>query len=266
MSDVLEDTGAEVGMAEQAVAELGGEAGEESSFFQYGEGDTGLTFKTQDDLKAHLDKSINFESDYTKKSQAREAEYRQKMQEIEQRDAELKKSREDWEKNEKAKYDKYNEILSTRPSVAKMLADAVDKPVTPNEVHQRAQSYTDEKYKGLEERLDAYDREKEESKLESERDKIYSELEQTYPDIRDVSAKALAKLDGNDMRQLIELVYKADKYDPQGIREEVEHDIAKKSSAKMMPSGGGPPAPKKGSTDLKTAHAEALEEYAGITT
>lgn len=264
MSDVVEQVDAEVSMADQAVAELGGDSGE-SSFFDYGDGDNKLTFKTPDELKAHLDKSINFERDYTKKSQARESEYRQRQAEIEKMKADFQKEREEWEKSTKSKYDKYEEVLKTRPAVAKQLAQLAERPVSPDEIYERSTGYVDEKSSALEERLKALESRLEEERLEKERDGIYSELEKNYPDIRDVTSKTLSDLDGNDMRSLIEMVYKASKYDPTAIREQVEQDIARKGQAKMVPSGSGPPATKKGSTDIKGAHKEALE-WAGVET
>jgi len=266
MSDLMEQAGPEVSVADQAVAELGGDAGEEQSpFFEFGDGDKKLAFKTPDELKEHLSKSINFESDYTKKSQQREAEYRKKMEEIQRKDEEFRKQQEEWEKSTKSKYDKYEEVLKTRPAVAKELARLAETPVTPNEIYDRSRSYADEKTSELEQKLQALIEEREAEKLERQRDSVYAELEKDYPDIREVSTKALSELDGNDMRQLVEMVYKASKYNPQEIREAVEQDIARKSGAKMVPGGGGPPPASKGSTDPREAHAQAMREYAGIT-
>jgi hypothetical protein len=253
MADV-DKAAAEAALGEP-VEDVGGEA--EAPFYEYGDGESKLSFKTADELKAHLDKSTNWDKDYTKKSQANAELKRQ----LEQQRSEFEKSKSEWEQNEKSKYDRYQEALSKRPAIAEQLAKMVDQPVTPDESFQRAQGYADTRYKELEERLASFEAAQEQERLEREREAIYADLEKEYPDFnRDKVNDALQNLDGNDLKSLIMMVHKSANYNPVEMQEKVEQNIAKKQGVGMMPTGAGVPAPKnKGSTDPKIAREEAME-------
>jgi len=255
MSD-LDQAGGEV-VIDQTAPEVGGT--DEAAFFEYGEGDNALSFKDQDALKAHLDKSINFERDYTRKSQQRESEYRTKMDDYTRQKQEFDKAKSDWETGEKAKYDQYSEAMKRRPAIAQELARLANKPVTPDEQYTRNKNYADEQNKALMERLDAIDSRYEQEQLEKQTDGIYAELESQYPDFnRDSVKEALGALDGNDTRGLIEMMWKAGQYDPAGVQAKVEENIAKKAGSGMLKTGGGsPPQKQSGSTDPKIAREEA---------
>lgn len=243
---------------DQAIAEVGGE----EAFHSY-TGDDGKvqSWKTPDELNDFIKKSGMFQKDYTQKSQKREDEYRKRMQEVEKREAEYKKQREDWEKNEKAKYDRYNQVLSTRPSIQKILANAVNKPTSPDEIFERSQSYANEKATALEQRIAKIEQMNQEAMLEKERDAKFAELEQEIPGFdRNVVTQALQELDAGDMKSLIAMVYKSSKYNPVELQQEVEEKIAAKAGAKMTPGGGGPPKKSKGSSDPKEAKEEAYRD------
>jgi hypothetical protein len=259
MSDV--DQAVEEVFTDDPSMEVEGTGEEQSPFFEYGEGDSALKFTTPDELKAHLDKSINFERDYTRKSQERESTYKQRMEEVEKQRKEFETQREKWEKEEKAKYDKYNEALQRRPSIARELERLATKPITPDEVFQRSQGYADEKATALEERLAQIESRYEQEQMERQTEAIYAELEGQYPDFnRDAVKEALSGLDGNDTRGLIETLWKASQYNPAAMQEKVEQNIAKKAGSGMLPSGGGsPPAKTKGSTDPRQVREAAIE-------
>jgi len=244
---------------DQALAEVGGD-----SFHTY-TGDDGKvqSWKTPDELNSFIKKSGMFQADYTRKSQTREAEYRKRMEELDKKEAEWKKQREAWEKTEKAKYDRYNEALSKRPQIAAQLARMVDQPTSPDEIFTRSQSYADQKYSTLEQRLSQFEQKLEEERLEKERDMKFAELETEIPDFdRNVVTEALQTLDAGDMKSLMAMIWKANQYNPAAMQEKVEQNIARKKGAGMVPSGGGPPPKNSGSTNPRTAREEAMEEYA----
>lgn len=256
MADVDQTGGAVV---DQATPEVGGDA-----FHTYtGEDGSVQSWKTPDELNQFIKKSGMFQADYTRKSQQREAEYRKRMQELDKRDAEWKKQREDWEKNEKAKYDRYNEALSKRPHIAQQLARLVDQPTSPDEMFDRTKSYADQRYSTLEQELNSIKSQLEEERLEKERDKYFAELEDEIPGFdRSSVMEALQTMDAGDMKSLMATIWKANQYDPVGMQQKVEQNIAKKRGAGMVPSGGGPPPKNKGPQGIKKAHEEALREYA----
>lgn len=251
---------AAVEVTDQTTEEVGGDAG-----FHSFTGEDGKTtsWKTPDELNEFIKKSGMFQADYTRKSQMREAEHRKRMEELDARDAEFKKSREEWEKNEKARYDRYNDVLSTRPDIQRMLADAVNKPPTPDVAFERAQNYTDNKSTELEERIAKIEQMNEEANLERERDLAFTELEKEIDGFdRNVVLENLQTLDASDPKSLMAMIYKASKYNPVELQQEVEEKIAAKKGAKMVPAGGGPPAKSKGSGDPREAREEAMAEYA----
>jgi len=244
----------------QALAEVGGE--EATPFHSYtGEDGTEQKWKSPDELNEFIKKSGMFQKDYTQKSQKREQEYRQRMAEVQKEREEFKKQREDWEKNEKAKYDRYNQVLSTRPNIQRMLADAVNKPTSPDEIFERSQSYADQKYQTLEQKIAALEQEREEERLSKERDAKFEELEKEIPGFdRNVVTESLQQLDAGDMKSLMAMIYKSSKYNPVEMQQDVEEMIAAKSGAKMVPGGGGPAPKSRGSTDPKSAREEAMAD------
>lgn len=248
-------------VVDQGSESVGGEA-----FHTY-TGDDGnvQSWKTPEELNQFIKKSGMFQADYTRKSQTREAEYRKRMQELDKREQEWKKQREDWEKNEKSKYDRYNEALSKRPHIAQQLARLVDQPTSPDEIFQRSQSYADQRYSSLEEKLKSVEQRLEEERLEKERDKCFAELEEELPGFdRSEVMEALQTMDAGDMKSLMATIWKANKYNPVEMQEKVEQNIAKKKGAKMVPAGGGPASKGKGPVGIKKAAEEALRDYAGV--
>jgi hypothetical protein len=225
-----------------------------------GEDGNTQSWKNADDLNQWIKQSGMFQADYTRKSQAREAEYRQKMADLDRERSEFTRQRDEWEQGDKAKYDRWNEAFSKRPQIAQQIGKLVDQPSSPEETFLRGQEYTDSKSAEMVRRLDALEAERAEEKLERERDAIYGELEKEIPDFdRDRLSSALGKLDGNDMKALMTMVWKADNYNPQEMQEKVEQNIAKKQGVGMLPAGGGPPKQSKGSIDPKKAREEAQE-------
>ena len=258
MADLDQSAGA---VRDQAMAEVGGEA---EAFHSYtGEDGNVQSWKTPDELNDFIKKSGMFQSDYTRKSQTREAEYRKRMEEVEKKEKEWLKQKEAWEKNEKSKYDRYNEALSRRPHIAQQLARLVDQPTSPDEIFDRSRSYADERYSNLEQELKSIKQRFEEEQLEKERDKYFVELEEELPGFkRDEVMEALQTMDAGDMKSLMATIWKANKYNPVEMQEQVEQTIVKNKGAKMAP-GGGQPLPKNtGSIDPKQAREEAMREYA----
>ena len=249
----IDTTGGEV-LADETSIDVGGD----DAFHSY-TGDDGKTqsWKTPDELNGFLKQSGMFQSDYTKKTQSLADERRKFAEE----QSAFKKSQEDWTKGDKAKYDRYNEVLSTRPQIQRMLADAVNKPAGPDEIFERSQSYADEKSTALEQRIAAIERQGEEAKLEQQRDQAFSELETEIPGFdRNTVMNALKTLDAGDPKSLMAMIFKAQKYNPVELQQQVEQKIAAKAGAKMVPGGGGPAPKSKGSTDPRRAKEEAMQE------
>ena len=242
----------------QAMAEVGGE----EAFHSYtGEDGSVQKWKSPDELNEFIKKSGMFQKDYTRKSQKREEEYRKNMEQVQREKDEFKKQREDWEKNEKAKYDRYNQVLSTRPNIQRMLADAVNKPTSPDEIFERSQSYANQKASALEQRIAKIEQMNQEAVLAQERDAKFAELETEIPGFdRNVVTDALQNLDAGDMKSLMAMIYKSSKYNPVEMQQDVEERIAAKAGAKMVPGGGGPAPKSRGSSDPKQAREEAIAD------
>ena len=242
---------------DEAAAEVGATDG---GFHSYtGEDGNTTSWKNPDELNQWIKKSGMFEADYTRKSQARETEYRDNMAKVEKDRADFDKQRTDWEKNEKAKYDRYNEALQKRPAIAQQLQRLVNTPASPDEAFQRSQGYADQKYDEIAKRLDAFDEDKKQAELEKQTEAIYDELGKQYQGFdRETVKAALNSLDGNDPRALIDMIWRSSQYDPAGMQERVEQNIAKKAGSGMLPTGGGsPPVKKSGSNDPKAVNEEA---------
>jgi len=242
----------------QAMAEVGGE----EAFHSYtGEDGSVQKWKSPDELNEFIKKSGMFQKDYTRKSQKREEEYRKNMEQVQREKDEFKKQREDWEKNEKAKYDRYNQVLSTRPNIQRMLADAVNKPTSPDEIFERSQSYANQKASALEQRIAKIEQMNQEAVLAQERDAKFAELETEIPGFdRNVVTDALQNLDAGDMKSLMAMIYRSSKYNPVEMQQDVEERIAAKAGAKMVPGGGGPAPKSRGSSDPKQAREEAIAD------
>lgn len=256
MADI-DETAGEVPMDETPI-----EVGGDEAFHSF-TGDDGKTqsWKTADELNGFLKKSGMFQSDYTKKTQGLAEERRKFAQDQEA----FKKSQGEWETGDKAKYDRYSSVLSSRPDIQRMLADAVNKPPTPDVAYERAQNYTDEKSTSLEQRIAAIESQGEEAKLEQARDAAFGELETEIPGFdRNTVMESLKTLDASDPKSLMAMIWKAKNYNPVEMQQDAEQKIAAKAGASMLPSGGGPAKKSKGSADPKTAREEAMKEM-GIT-
>jgi len=245
---------------QQSVEEIATEVAE-STFYSWGEGKDKLDFKTPEDLGKYLKESGLRQQDYTRKSQARENEYKTRM-------SELEKQREDFNRQfdlfreQKSKYDKWEEGLKRRPQIASQIERLVNTPANPNEIFERSQSYADEKYSALEKKLQELEADRERERLERERDGIYSKMSERYEGFDpEVVNKALDTLDTGNLEPLIEMVYRSQMYNPAEIQQKVEANLANKKAARLMPSGGGGSPPKsEGSTDPKTAREEAMRD------
>jgi len=251
MGDI--DTTAGEVLTDETPIDVGGD----DAFHSY-TGDDGKTqsWKTADELNGFIKQSGMFQSDYTRKTQGLADERRKFADE----QAAFKKSQGEWESGDKAKYDKYSEVLGSRPDIQRMLADAVNKPPTPDVAYERAQNYTDQKSTSLEQRIAAIEQQGQEAKLEQARDAAFGELETEIPGFdRNTVMEALKTLDANDPKSLMAMIYKSSKYNPVELQQKAEEKIAAKAGAKMVPSGGGPTTKSKGSSDPRKAREEAME-------
>jgi len=220
-----------------------------------------MDFKTRDDLNKYLKESSMRQQDYTRKSQQRESEHKQ-------RQAQADKEREDFNRQfdvfreQKSKYDKWEEGLKRRPQVAQQIERLINTPSNPNEVFERSQSYADEKYSTLEKKMEGLIQERERERLERERDSIYQRLGERYEGFDpSVVNEHLDKLEPGNLETLIETVWKSSQYNPVEMQAKIEGNLRNKQKAKLMPSGSGGSAPKNtGSTNPKEAREEAMRD------
>jgi DNA repair exonuclease SbcCD ATPase subunit len=221
---------------EVSADETGGEV--ESYFHEYTSDDGQVQrFKDANELNDFIKKGTLLNRDYTQKSQKREAEYRERMQKMED---DFKKREEEFGKT-REKYDRYDQVLKTRPQIAQQLDRLVNTPASANEIVQRSQGYADEKYNELAEQLNEVNDWRREQELERQRDAAYEELAKRYPDFdKEAVSQAVAAIDGDDLPGLLEMVYKSSKYNPTELRQEIQEDMQAKEAARMMRSGGAP--------------------------
>jgi hypothetical protein len=223
-----------------------------------------MEWKSPDELRNYLKESSLRQSDYTRKTQGL-AEERKKWEADRQAQADdFKKQLEEFQKV-KGKYDTYAEAFKRRPMLAKQIDQMVNQPVGANEVFTRSQSYADEKFQSLEQRLEAFEKAREEEKLQAERDRIMEGIKKEYPGLDDAKFnQALEGLDGQNLEPLMKMIARASMYDPVKAQAAAEELLQEKQQAKLAGGGGGPTPKSTGSTNIEEVHQQAMKEL-GIT-
>lgn len=257
MSDELA-VAADQAMSEESVQD------QPESFLDVDFGDEQVSFKDRDEAINYIKESGMRNRDYTQKTQTlaeQRREFERAQREHEKRVEEETRRIEELKK----RYDRYEEAFRKRPQIARQLEQLVSRPASPDELFERTQGYADEKYKTLEEKLNALEAERERERLERQRDDIYARLGERYKDFdKEAVSQVLSGLEDGNLEQLLEMAFKASRYGAGPSEEVVAEKLKRKQGAKIAAGGGGPPPKSKGSTDPKDAYEEALEEYVGL--
>jgi hypothetical protein len=220
------------------------------------------TFGTRADLEKAWKDSYMRTSDYTRKTQ-----------EVSRQRAEHEKALKDFAEQQKVfaknkmKYDEWDQLLKSRPQVARQLMQMGQSPAAPGEVYERAQSYADEKYKALEDKLTAFEQEREKERFQRELDGAMTTLSGEYPDFdRDAVMNLLGEVSNGDTATLLKHLYFAHKGTKSPIEAEkrVVEGIERKRQAGIMPSSKvSPPSNGRAPKTIKEARLKALAELGG---
>lgn len=250
---------------DQAMADSGLDVGTEQpqqeSFFEldFEDGEK-VAFKSKDELAKWAKESALRQKDYTKKTQSVAEQRRQFEAQQSEHKTRVEKELEAV-KQLKEKYDRYEAAFKKRPQILQQLDRMVSQPASPDEIFQRSQGYADEKYKTLESELESLKAERQREQLERQRDDVYSRLGQRYPDFdKEQVNEVLSQLEENNLEPLLELAYKASRFNPEGAEAKVLEKLQRKQGAKISAGGGVPPAKSSGSADPDQAYMEAMQD------
>lgn len=216
-------------------------------------------YATRDDLSKAYKESYLRQSDYTRKSQ----EVAKQRQEHEKASKEFQEQQKAFLQT-KQKYDKWDEMLKSRPQVARQLMQLGQAPAAPGEVFERAQSYADEKYKALEEKLSAIEKEREAERFQRELDGAMTNLSGEFKDFdRDAVTGLLNEVSNGDTSTLLRHLYFAHKGSQRPVEAEkkVLDGIEKKRQAGILPSSkASPPSNGKAPKSIREAKEKMLAE------
>lgn len=250
--------------ADQAMQDSSVADEQPTSFFDYGDGDDKVSFANRDEVTSYIDKRGMQESDYTKKTQTL-AEDRRRF--LSEQDEYRRRSAQEDEVTKKLRerYEKHDAAMKRRPNIAKQLDALASQPANPDEVYQRSTGYVDEKYAGLEKRLDAYDEARQREQLEHQRDEVYTRLQGKYPEFdKEAVNKVLDTLEEGNLEPLLDIAFRASRYaQVPGMEERVAEKLQRKQAAKLPTGGGVPKPPSPTSLDPKAAYDAAMSEYVG---
>jgi hypothetical protein len=263
MSDVNEAVSIEEA-TDQALESVQDQPIEQTSFLDldFDDGEK-LSFKDADEAKQWAKDATLRHRDYTQKTQSLAEQRRQWEQE--RREAQERQDREMKAFEQlKSRYDRYEEAFKKRPQILQQLERMASQPANPDEIVERSQGYADEKYEALKSELDELKAEREREALERQRDEIYADLGSKYPDFnKDAVNRVLDELEEGNLKPLLDIAYRASRFNPEGVEEAVKEKLQRKQPAAVLAGGGEPPPPKTGSTNLDKAYEQALEAFAG---
>lgn len=219
-------------------------------------------YATKDDLAKAYKDSYMRTSDYTRKTQ-----------EVARIRAEHEKAVKDFQEQQKlfmktkAQYDEWDRLLKSRPQVARQLAQLGQSPAAPGEVYERAQSYADEKYKALEEKLASIEQEREKERFQRELDGAMQNLSGEFQDFdRDAVMGLLGEVSNGDTSTLLRHLYFASKgqKSPVEAQKKVLEGIERKRQAGIIPSSKvAPPSNGRAPKTIKEARLQALANLEG---
>ena len=219
-------------------------------------------FKSKDELAKAWRESYLRRSDYDRKNNER-------SQATKQFDEERKKFQEEQKAflESRKRYDKWDEMLKTRPDVQTQLERLAGAPATPDAVFDRARGYVDENTQKLQERLDTLEKQLEKERTDKELQNTFAAMKQKYSDFDEGPImERLEYLQDGKTEPLVDLLYWAVKGQmaPAQVEEKITENLAKKSAGRMVPAGGAtvrsPPREFKTTDEAKEA---AYAEYVG---
>lgn len=220
-------------------------------------------YATKDDLAKAYKESFFRQSDYTRKAQ-----------EVAKQRQEHEKAVKDFEEQQKmfaqtkAKYDQWDNILKSRPQVAQQLMRMGQMPAAPGEVFERAQGYTDEKYKALEDKLAAIEKEREAERFQRELDSNMDKLSGEFKDFdRETVMHLLNEVSSGDTATLLRHLYFASKgsQPPVEVEKKVLDGIERKRQAGIVPSSKAtPPSNTKPAKSIREAKERMLAELGEV--
>ena len=201
-------------------------------------------------------------------SYMRTSDYHQKTREVARQRAEHERATKEFEENQKtflktkSRYDEWDQLLKARPQVARQLMQMGQAPAGPGEVYERAQGYADEKYKALEEKLEAIQKEREQERFQQELRGHIDTLKSEFADFdEDAVMNLLGEVSNGDTASLLRQLHFAHKGSKNPIEAEkkVLEGIERKRQAGIMPSSrASPPSNVKAPKTIKEARAQAL--------
>jgi hypothetical protein len=202
---------------------------DEAPFFEFGDGDEKQVFKTKEDLAREWKNSYLRRSDYDRKNQARESEYKKRMAELDARDKELQ---------ERAKeYERYSKLIKQRPDVYNDLKQKLSRP-NPGAVYDRSKEYTDSVLEQHKKEVQELKEWKEQQELERQKQQVVSKLMKKHPDFnREEAESFLESLSRGGMEELYETLHFASKGRKSPTEDRVAQNTQKKRSATMIPPG-----------------------------
>jgi len=197
------------------------------------------TYENADQLKEWMRGAARRESDYTRKSQERETEYQRKQTELDRKGADFDRRYKDIQAQEE-KYNKYREAFQRRPEIARALEQAASNPASPNEVFERSQQYADTKTDEVTKRMDEIQQRLDAQDADKRRTELYGKMRDKYDDFDEsMVTQALSSLGDGNLEPLLEMIYKAEKYNPEAKPEgEILNKLQKKQESRLAPAGG----------------------------
>lgn len=201
------------------------------------------SFKTPEELSAAWKQSGMLRSDYDRKRQAEAAERRKWEAE---RDAKMK----EFEELDR-RYQSFNRFLKERPDVYRMLEQAMSRPISPDGIVQRAQSYADEKASEIQKKLEELEAWKRQQELAAEKARVFEGMKKRFEDFDEKAIEEqLASLGEPSLEGLVELLYYSGRgrMSPAEIERKLAERQAIKQQGRMMPGSGSAPAEKTASS------------------
>jgi len=215
-----------------------------------------LSFKSKDDFLREHKNFMMLQSDYTRKRQADE-EARKKWES--ERDMTMKEIMQ-----QKQRYDEYNKFLKENPHIYKKLEELKRQGTTPDVAVMKAQSYVDEKYQELQNKLSEFEKREQEREKAEQRKRIFESLKGKYQDFdADRIEKEFSFIDPSNPEHIYETLYYAmkGKMNPAQLERKLAESQQQKQQARLLSGGGSSTSsPNKSFKSLDDALAAAMSE------
>ena len=210
-------------------------------------------YSSRDELDKFMREHALRQSDYTRKTQE-VANYRKQF------DGERQKFSEEQKAflGVKSKYDKWGEILDTRPDIKRKLDELASSPPDAASVFDRSREYADSKSQELAARLEALEQEREKERTNREMEEVMGKMEKEFPDFsRDSVLEWLDTMKDGNTESLVKALHYASigRKSPLETEKKMAEKLQKKASAGIVPGKGVAPG---GKAQFKT-HNEAAQ-------